>query len=220
VVSVRVTEESALRIAARAFQGAPLVVKALTGGALLYVAGMLAWMVMAMGVSALTWPPFWGVLAGAGSALVLSSAYGLFEAAQGTWPTRWQLRLRPLRMNQMLLALPGMAFIAGVLGAISVASVAPLALRNPWFLAAALPPVAIVVFAARAMALRAGSREATPPSRRCSGRRQTAPAAACPASGRALARRSGATRASTGRASTRRRLERGGTTTSPYPACG
>jgi signal transduction histidine kinase len=150
-VNGHVGDESTLRIAIRVYRGAPRLIKVLTGLAILYIAAALAWMVAAMGGSALSWPPFWASIAGAGSAALLSWAYGLVQVAQGTWSTRWRLGGRPERMSQMLLALPVMAYTAGVLATVSAVASVPMAVRNGWFLLAVLPPVVVMVFAARAV---------------------------------------------------------------------
>lgn len=144
-------EPGALHIAARTFLGAPRFVRYFALGAVVYVLAMTVWMGVVLRQAALGSPQLWAGLAGAGSAIVLSTAYGLFEAAQGTWSMRWQLRLRPQRMHRMLLAMPVLAYTAGILAAISVALIAPLAGETPLYLLGLAGPALVALFAGQAV---------------------------------------------------------------------
>ncbi len=119
--------------------------------ALVYFAGMMAWMVAAFGPrEALTGPYVWGGLFGGLSGLVLGWAGSLYGLAQdGRWSTRWRWRVEPTRMNAMLLALPTLSLLSAVLATIGAAVLFPLVWRE-WYLAAGLASmVAVLFFAAR-----------------------------------------------------------------------
>jgi two-component sensor histidine kinase len=119
--------------------------------AVVYFIGMMAWMVIAFGPrEAFTGPYMWGGLFGGLSGLLLGWTGALYSLAQdGRWSMRWQWRVIPTRMNDMLLAVPTLALLAAVLATIGAATIFPLVWRE-WYLVGGLASmVAVIVYAVR-----------------------------------------------------------------------
>ena len=97
---------------AGAFRRSPWTVKAYFTVCLLYICAMLAWIASSNG--ALHRAPFYAALLGGVSGVLLGSTAMLFNATQGEGcKRRFKWGLAPRRMNDMLLALPVLAFGAG-----------------------------------------------------------------------------------------------------------
>jgi signal transduction histidine kinase len=119
---------------AGAFRRAPWTVKAYFTVCVLYICGMLGWIVISSN-GALHRAPFYAGLLGGTSGVLLASTAMLFNATQGEGcKRRFNWGLAPRRMNDMLLALPVLAFCAGALGAAATAVMVPYALKQPLIL--------------------------------------------------------------------------------------
>jgi signal transduction histidine kinase len=117
-----------------AFLRSPWTVKAYFTVCLLYVCGMLVWIVVSSN-GALHRAPFYAGLLGGASGVLLGSTAMLFNATQGEGcKRRFNWGLAPRRMNDMLLALPVLAFGAGALGAAATAVMVPHAVKEPLIL--------------------------------------------------------------------------------------
>ena len=115
---------------AGAYRRAPWTVKAYFAVCLLYIAGMLAWVVSTGG--AFDQPQFYGALLGGASVVLLGATAMLFNATQGDGCRRgFNWGLAPRQMNSMLMALPVLAFGSGVLGAAATAVMVPYAIGKP-----------------------------------------------------------------------------------------
>jgi hypothetical protein len=131
-----------------AFRRSPWTVKAYFTVCLLYICGMLAWIVVSSN-DALHRAPFYAGLLGGASGVLLGSTAMLFNATQGEGcKRRFNWGLAPRRMNDMLLALPVLAFGAGALGAAATAVMVPYAVKEPLILIG----VAATVYATAAAA--------------------------------------------------------------------
>ncbi|HST58664.1 MAG TPA: histidine kinase [Longimicrobium sp.] len=111
-----------------------------------YFVGMVTWITLAQGaVAAFRGPYLWGGVCGGLSGLLLGWSGALFNMAQdGRWEMRWKWRLRPRRMNEMLLALPVLSLVSAVLATVGAAMLMPLALRR-WYIMAALGSMGMVI---------------------------------------------------------------------------
>jgi signal transduction histidine kinase len=112
---------------------------------------MTGWLFLAFGWSALFVPQFWGGVSGAVSGMLLGWGYGLFGVAQGTWSFRWQTRLQPRGLHQMLLAMPLVAMAAGVLATVAGVVMLPSAIAMPIYTLVLVPCILVVVFSWRAV---------------------------------------------------------------------
>lgn len=146
--------ETVLSVVAGVFGRSPLRAKVCLALAVVWVTGMTVWIVVAMvrepRNAVFTWPAMVGALAGGFSGVLLGWAAALTTVAQGEkWTTRWQWRFAPKRMNEMLLALPTFAFVAGVLAAVGFVALLPMVIREPIILVGIFPMPLVLVFAAR-----------------------------------------------------------------------
>ncbi len=144
-------------IAAQVLRGAGWRVRALAACALVYFAGVAAWISLAYGWSAWLLPQMWGGMAAGIAGLLLGSAYGLFSVAQdGVWGSRWRWRLPARTLNRMFLALPAMVFLSAVLAAATGAALVPLALASPayWVWVAACGAIVVASWRAAGDAAR------------------------------------------------------------------
>lgn len=115
-----------------AFRRAPRSAKLYFACALLYVAGFTLWIVLARPGALRSAPLYAGVLGG-GSGLMLGMAVALSRVAQGDgWHhRRFKWGIAPSRMTEMLLALPILAFAAGLMAAASAVVMVPPAWKEP-----------------------------------------------------------------------------------------
>jgi signal transduction histidine kinase len=119
---------------ASAYRRAPWTVKAYFIVCVLYIGGMLAWIASATS-GALHRAPFYAGLLGGASGVLLGSTAMLFNATQGDGcKRRFNWGLAPRQMNSMLMALPVLAFAAGVLGAAATVVMVPYAIEEPLIL--------------------------------------------------------------------------------------
>jgi two-component system, LytTR family, sensor kinase len=134
-----------------AFARVPRRARIMGAIAVLYFIGMITWMVIAFGPrQALTGPYVWGGLFGGASGMLLGWTGSLYGWAQdGRWKSRWQWRLQPTQMNQMLLALPTLALVSAVLATIGAAVLFPLLWREPFLILGFASMVMVMVYAAR-----------------------------------------------------------------------
>jgi sensor histidine kinase YesM len=122
--------------------------------AVVYFVGMMAWMVIAFGPRvAITGPYMWGGLCGGLSGLLLGWTGALYGLAQdGRWSTRWQWRLEPTRMNEMLLALPTLSLLSAVMAAVGATVLFPLIWREWYLLGGLAPMIMVLVYSTRVTA--------------------------------------------------------------------
>ena len=134
VIAAPVQVDTMRGAVAAAYRHAPWKVKAYFTICAVYVAGMLAWIVISSN-GALHRAPFYAGLLGGASGVLLGSTAMLFNATQGDGcKRRFNWGLAPRKMNSMLLALPVLAFGSGALGAAATAVMVPYAIREPLIL--------------------------------------------------------------------------------------
>jgi signal transduction histidine kinase len=114
--------------------------------AVAYFAAMVVWLFAALGPrEAVAGPYLWGGLCGGLSGLLLGWTGALFTMAQdGRWDMRWKWRVRPRRMNEMLLALPALCLASAVLATVGAAVLLPQVFER-WYMAIGLVPMGMVV---------------------------------------------------------------------------
>jgi two-component system LytT family sensor kinase len=119
--------------------------------AVVYFVGMMGWMMIAFGPrAAITGPYLWGGLCGGLSGLLLGWTGALYGLAQdGRWSTRWQWRLEPTRMNEMLLALPTLSLLSAALAAVGATVLFPLIWREWYLLGGMAPMIMVLVYSTR-----------------------------------------------------------------------
>lgn len=144
-------DPSIWRIAASEFGRAPVWVRIGASFFALYMGVMVVWMTGLRGADAWREPGMWGGLAGALGGILIGMSSALYQIAQGDRCNQWRIRLETRQLHPMLLAMPVLAFGGGVLGAVSLTLLVPIALKSPvaWFAAAA----AVLVLVSSAVAL-------------------------------------------------------------------
>lgn len=142
--------ESILGVLGGALTRVPRRARIMGAVAVAYFAGMVVWLLVALGPrAALTGPYLWGGLCGGLSGLLLGWASALYGFAQdGRWDMRWRWRLRPRGMNEMLQALPALSLVSAVLATVGAAVLLPMVFRR-WYMVTALASmVMVIVFSA------------------------------------------------------------------------
>lgn len=106
----------------------------------LYIAGVMAWIAVSRDGGLLR-APFYAAFLGGVSGIVLGSTTMLFNVAQGEhWRQNRRIKLKwglaPKRMNEMLLALPVLAFSAGMMASAATVVMIPFTRKQPLVLLA------------------------------------------------------------------------------------
>lgn len=128
------------------FRRSPIAAKLYFICSVVYIVGVLAWLAVSA-EGALLRAPFYAAFMGGVSGIVLGSTVMLFNVAQGD---RWQKSRRlkwglvPKRMTGMLLALPVLAFFAGMLAAAATVLLLPYAAKKPVVLLAVTATVYVM----------------------------------------------------------------------------
>ncbi|HEU4562127.1 MAG TPA: histidine kinase [Longimicrobium sp.] len=127
-----VHEHTVAGAVAGAFRRSPRAARLYFACAVLYIVGMLGWM-LASRPGLILKGPFYAALLGGASGIMMGFATMLFNVAQGdAWRQRGvKWGVTPKRMTEMLLALPVLAFVAGAMAAAATAVMAPYLGRNP-----------------------------------------------------------------------------------------
>lgn len=137
---VAARDHTVLGAVAGTFRRSPLAAKWYFICSAVYIAGMLAWLAVSKDGGLLR-PPFYVAFLGGVSGIVLGSTTALFNVAQGEhWRQNRRIKLKwglaPKRMNEMLLALPVLAFCAGVMASAATVMMIPFARKVPLVLIA------------------------------------------------------------------------------------
>ncbi|HET7231392.1 MAG TPA: hypothetical protein VFJ16_15395, partial [Longimicrobium sp.] len=130
---------------AGAFRHAPPAARWYFACSAVYIAGMLAWLAVSS-EGGLLRAPFYVAFLGGVSGIVLGATVMLFNVAQGDhWRQNRRIKLKwglaPKRMTEMLLALPILAFSAGVMAAAATVVLIPYARKEPLVLGAVVATV-------------------------------------------------------------------------------
>jgi two-component system, LytTR family, sensor kinase len=153
-VSALAGRETVFSVVASVFRRSPRRAKVYAALVVAWVVGMSALVVVEMAgepeAAGRMWPALAGGFCGGISGILLGWTAALYSVAQdGSWNSRWQWRLAPRRMNEMMLALPTLAFTAGVLATAGGVAMLPLVVREWYFVAGFFPMPLVLVFAAR-----------------------------------------------------------------------
>ena len=109
-----------------------------------YIVGMLGWLAVTR-EGGLMRAPFYVAFLGGVSGILLGSTSMLFNVAQGEHWRHRRIRLKwglaPKRMSEMLLALPVLAFCAGIMASAATVVLIPVAIEEPLVLVAVIATV-------------------------------------------------------------------------------
>lgn len=134
------------------FRLVPRTGKLYFGAVLLYFVAFSAWIAFTRKDALSAAPLYAGMFSGI-SGLLLGLALALFRVAQGDrWKQRFRWKLTPKGLNEMMLALPVLAFTAGAFGAAATSVVLPRAAAKPWLLLAAAMTLLLTVAAGKVLA--------------------------------------------------------------------
>jgi sensor histidine kinase YesM len=133
-------EHTVIGAVAGSFRRAPWAARWYFICSALYIAGVMAWIAVSR-EGGLLRPPFYAAFLGGVSGIALGSTTMLFNVAQGEhWRQNRRIKLKwglaPKRMNEMLLALPVLAFCAGVMASAATVVMIPFARKQPLVLLA------------------------------------------------------------------------------------
>lgn len=134
---------------AGAFRRSPLAARWYFVCTALYMVVMIAWIAMTGDKDPLRQPASYAGLLGGASGIVLGCTTMLFNVAQGDhWRQHRRLRLKwglaPKRMTEMLLALPVLAFCAGMAAVAATVVLLPYVIEKPVVLAALAAMIYVV----------------------------------------------------------------------------